>query len=80
MVLLFSACSDNKKQEGRQKAPRGKRYVCSGKYAKSYHIFKDCMGLQRCSGDIIEVDIEDIDSSKKLCGFCKGDLSITSID
>jgi hypothetical protein len=46
-------------------------YICTGKSSKKYHSKKDCRGLKRCSGDIIEVSVEDAENMGKTpCKIC----------
>ena len=46
-------------------------YVCTGPHSKRYHFDRHCKGLKRCSGQIIERDIEAAyEDGLRPCGWC----------
>ena len=60
VVLAISCSTDN-----------GKVYICTGPYATSYHKTPNCKGLDRCSGEVKEIDAaEAADMGRHKCGFC----------
>ena len=45
-------------------------YICTGPKAKVYHKYKDCKGLNRCSGDVISVTLEKAKKTRRACKIC----------
>lgn len=45
-------------------------YICTGPKAKVYHKYKDCRGLDRCSGDIKEISLEKAKKIRRPCKIC----------
>ena len=45
-------------------------YICTGPYAKVYHSTSQCKGLNRCSGEIKKVSLEEIKESRRACKIC----------
>lgn len=45
-------------------------YICTGPKAQVYHATSKCRGLNRCSGDIKAVSLEDIKKSRRACKIC----------
>lgn len=45
-------------------------YICTGPKAKVYHKYKDCRGLDRCSGDIKEISLEKAKKMRRPCKIC----------
>lgn len=78
LYLLLASCSNNsQKRERQEKCEVNPEcvYVCSGQSAKRYHSINDCMGLSRCSGEILEMTIEEAEENDKSpCRLCVGNL------
>ncbi len=69
-VVLMSSCGSSHKQEKHEAQPDCV-YVCSGQSARRYHSVNDCRGLSRCSGEVVEMTIEEADSyGKTPCKMC----------
>ena len=50
-----------------------KVYICTGSFAKAYHIYRNCEGLNNCGAVIKQVKLEDaVKRGRHLCGYCKG--------
>ncbi len=46
-------------------------YVCSGPSAKRYHLVKDCKGLSKCYGYILEMTVDEAQARGKTpCKMC----------
>ncbi len=46
-------------------------YICTGKYAYSYHKSKKCRGLNKCSASIKKVTFKQAKSEKRIaCKIC----------
>ena len=45
-------------------------YICTGPKAKVYHKYKDCKGLNRCSGDIVAISLEKAKKTRRACKIC----------
>lgn len=45
-------------------------YICTGPNAKVFHRYKDCKGLDRCSGDIISISLDEIIDYRRPCKIC----------
>ena len=58
-VIFICSCNGSKEDSGRTqtkvKFNPEKAYVCTGPTAKRYHATPECMGLSRCSDEVIEV-------------------------
>lgn len=50
--------------------PKDSVYICTGRYAKAYHVRKNCKGLRHCGGDVIIEKKSDLSSYIKPCAFC----------
>ena len=49
-----------------------KVFICTGKTAKAYHIYRNCEGLSNCGAVIKQVKLEDaVKRGRHLCGYCK---------
>ncbi len=70
VAASLTSCSNGKRHE-KQKSDAGCVYVCSGPQAKRYHSTRDCYGLSRCSGEIVETTIEEAeDNGRTPCRMC----------
>lgn len=45
-------------------------YICTGPTAEVYHRRWNCRGLDRCSGEVIPVDLDDVIDSRRPCRIC----------
>ena len=65
IVSLFVLCSASSDKEQRV-------YVCTGGWAKCYHLDKNCEGLNQCGGTIKQVTLEEAKKMDrgKPCGYC----------
>lgn len=45
-------------------------YICTGSKAKVYHKYKDCRGLDRCSGSIKEISLDEAKKIRRPCKIC----------
>ena len=45
-------------------------YICTGPYAKCYHYYDDCQGLNNCSGDIIAIPASKAEEEYEPCDYC----------
>lgn len=69
-LVSLTSCGSRHKQEKHEADPDS-MYVCSSARAKRYHSVSDCKGLQRCSGEILEMTIEEAeDEDKSPCRMC----------
>lgn len=69
LIFLFS-CGNHRKQEKYEANPNCV-YVCTGNNAKRYHSIEDCKGLSKCSGEIIEMTIDEAEEEGKTpCKLC----------
>ena len=67
--LLLMSCGGHKQQK--HKVDADCVYVCSGSSAKRYHSVEDCKGLSRCSGEIVEMTVEEAEEDGKTpCRMC----------
>lgn len=58
--LLLPACGKSDKV-----------YICTGPQSHAYHTDRHCKGLDRCSGDIETVSVDEAeDMGRHPCGFC----------
>ena len=49
-----------------------KVYICTGKRSKHFHTIDDCPSLNRCTGDIEEVELRQaIAKNRKRCKLCE---------
>lgn len=85
LALLFS-CSNEKsetrqdscfndnsetRQEENQIPEDETVYVCTGSYAKRYHTDEQCRGLQRCTGETIEISLQEAEKEGRTpCKIC----------
>jgi hypothetical protein len=59
-ILLLASCAENKGV-----------YICTGYKSKCYHKKENCKGLDRCSGQILNVTIEDARKiGRNPCCYC----------
>lgn len=66
----LTSCGNNQHHE-REESDAGCVYVCSGPQAKRYHSTRDCYGLSRCSGEIVETTVEEAeDNGRTPCRMC----------
>lgn len=47
-------------------------FICTGETAYSYHLFRDCRGLEACEGDVITIFKTEIAKYERnhACGYC----------
>lgn len=46
-------------------------YVCTGKYAKRYHRYVECRGLQKCQSNIVKMTQSDAEKQGRTpCALC----------
>lgn len=45
-------------------------YICTGPKAKVYHKYKDCRGLDKCSGSIKEISLDEAKKIRRPCKIC----------
>lgn len=70
VLMLLSSCESSRKQE-RCDADPDCVYVCSGPSAKRYHSVGDCKGLRKCSGEVLEMTVEESEGEGKTpCRIC----------
>ena len=73
LTLLFS-CSNEKsetRQDENQIREDGTVYVCTGSYAKRYHTKQHCRGLQRCTGETMEISLQEAEEEGRTpCKIC----------
>lgn len=71
-VMLFCACSNNNKSCLKESgADNDIVYICTGPRASVYHKLSVCRGLNRCSGTIEEVTVEEaINANRRPCRIC----------
>ena len=49
----------------------GEVYICTGPYAKAYHLDSNCEGLDNCSGDIEKISIVKAENmGRRPCRHC----------
>ncbi|MBP5360282.1 MAG: hypothetical protein J6129_02220 [Bacteroidaceae bacterium] len=49
-----------------------KVYICTGTYAKSYHLKRTCKALESCKGEVKQIKMgEAIKKGRHLCKYCK---------
>ena len=71
MLLMPVMASSQHGSKGEREGNRQIVYVCTGRYAKSYHVKSDCKGLQNCKGEILKVTkTEAVAAGRKPCGYC----------
>ena len=46
-------------------------FVCDSPFAMKYHLRSDCKGLDKCSKNILEIDLTTAQREKELCKLCK---------
>lgn len=62
------SCTNASAKEQKKEA---KVYICTGKYAKRYHKYFDCKGLNSCKGEILLIPISKAKKQGKTpCGYC----------
>lgn len=67
LVMLSSCGGDN----GSAESSDDEVYICTGSSSRRYHSDEDCLGLERCRGDIERVSIEDAeDMGRTPCRLC----------
>ncbi|MBR5147764.1 MAG: hypothetical protein IKV15_01015 [Bacteroidaceae bacterium] len=60
LALLLASCAEDKGV-----------YICTGSMSRRYHKKETCKGLDRCSGEILKVSVEEARSYKRTpCRFC----------
>ena len=71
MVILLTACGGKKSDIKRIDPRYASVYVCMSPHAKTYHIFRNCKGLNRCRYSVEEMqEAYAIDMGRHLCGYC----------
>lgn len=45
-------------------------YICTGPNSEVFHKYSDCKGLSRCSGDVIQVPLDDVIRYRRPCKIC----------
>lgn len=46
-------------------------YICTGPKSKRYHFDEDCMGLSKCSGEVIEITLDEAEEMGRTeCKYC----------
>lgn len=66
-VSLHSCVS----QESLDNSSSGYVYVCTGRYAKVYHVADDCEGLENCCGDVEQVSVKEAEEmGRRGCRRC----------
>ena len=62
LLFLCSSAPDNEQ----------KVYICTGGWAKCYHLDRNCEGLNQCGGTIKQVTLEEAKKMDrgKPCGYC----------
>lgn len=45
-------------------------YICTGPNAKVYHYRSNCRGLNKCSGNIKKITLEDVKNKRRPCKIC----------
>lgn len=46
-------------------------YICTGPNSKAYHQKPDCKGLQKCSENVIQIDVKEaLDRGRHACKYC----------
>lgn len=70
ITVLLASCGGNHKQT-KHEVDSDCVYVCSGRSAKRYHSVNDCMGLSRCSGEVLKMTVEEAEGHGKTpCRMC----------
>lgn len=65
------SCGNSTPRQKKYAADPERVYVCSGYHSKRYHSVDDCKGLSKCSGDIMEMTIEEAEiDGKTPCKMC----------
>ena len=60
-LLLFTLIS----------ATSDKVYICTGKYAKAYHVSMSCRGVNACRSDINTITLSEAQNmGRTTCGYC----------
>lgn len=67
---LSISCSRDQKQ-AKPAVNSESVYVCTGSSAKRYHSTESCRGLSRCSGEILEMAVEEAEEHGRTpCRMC----------
>lgn len=45
-------------------------YICTGPKATAYHSSNTCKGLNRCSGEVKAVSLEEAKKTRRACKIC----------
>lgn len=45
-------------------------YICTGSQSKVYHKTNKCRGLNKCSGTIKAIKLEDVKGGRRACKIC----------
>ena len=60
IALLLASCAEDKGV-----------YICTGYKSRRYHKKETCKGLDRCSGEILKISVEEARSyGRTPCRFC----------
>lgn len=71
LLVCFSSCGRGKNKQQKHAVDSGIVYICSGPSAKRYHSVDDCIGLSRCSGEVLTITVyEAEDAGKTKCRMC----------
>ena len=67
LLLLFSATANPTEIQSQQPQTV---YICTGRYAKTYHAKNNCKGLNNCKARIKAISIAKV-GKRKPCKICK---------
>lgn len=51
-------------------APSRTVYICTGPKATVYHYRSDCKGLNKCSGEVKKITLEEAKKKRRACKIC----------
>lgn len=69
-LIILASCGGHHKPE-KYEADPDCVYVCSGRNARRYHSVDNCKGISKCSGEVIEMTIEEAENEYKTpCRIC----------
>ena len=73
VILAFFSATSGTVTSARKPARKGSQtvYICTGPNAKTYHSSKNCSGLNRCSHEIVSIDLNKAKSmGRRACKRC----------
>ena len=71
LIGLLCSCWGNHSRQTKHPVNEAGVFVCAGRTAKRYHSVDDCKGLSRCSGEILEMTLEEAEEMGKTpCRMC----------